>query len=268
MRGNVSGERPSGTWSVSKRFTLAFIGVVTLLLVGFAVVAIAVDIRTIDRELQDLLNDTARLTQVSLAVPLWNVDTATIASFADALLLQDSLAFVEILSEGQTVALSSRPQLRGRDFPSFTGSSAFLVKTADIVHQGKKIGTVRLAASREGVQRAILVKAGGILALTLLIIAAISATSMLITRRYVARPSRRCSGRRGSSPAATSTPRSTRRTRTRSVISRATSMRCAGPSGPSSRSAARTRSDSKTPTGPSSRRSRSGQAPCSRRPKS
>ena len=82
MRGNVSGERPSGTWSVSKRFTLAFIGVVTLLLVGFAVVAIAVDIRTIDRELQDLLNDTARLTQVSLAVPLWNVDTATIASFA------------------------------------------------------------------------------------------------------------------------------------------------------------------------------------------
>jgi signal transduction histidine kinase/CheY-like chemotaxis protein len=185
---SLAGVRPPETRSVSKRFTFAFIGVVTLLLVGFAVVAIVVDIRRIDGDLQDLLNDTARLAQVSLAVPLWNVDTATITSFGEALLLQDSLVFVEILSEGQAIAVSSRPQLRGRDFPVLAGSSAFLVKTADIVHQGKKIGTVRLAVSREGVQQAILLKVAGILALTVLIIAAISATSMVITRRYVARP--------------------------------------------------------------------------------
>ena len=186
--GNFSGERPPETRSVSKRFTFAFIGVVTLLLVAFAVVVIVVDIRRIDGDLQDLLNDTARLAQVSLAGPLWNVDTETITSFGEALLQQDSLAFVEILSEGQAVAVRSRPQLRGRDFPFFAGSSAFLVKTADIVHQGKKIGTVRLAVSREGVRQAILLKVVGILALTVLIIAAISATSMVITRRYVARP--------------------------------------------------------------------------------
>src|SRR5262249_25662979 len=63
-----------------------------------------------------------------------------------------------------------------------------MVKTVDIGHQGKKIGTVRLAVSRAGVREAILWNIAGILALTLVVIAAISATSILITRWYVARP--------------------------------------------------------------------------------
>jgi len=188
MGSSLPDELSPGTRSVSKRFTFALIGVVTLLLVGFAVVAIVVDVRRMDSDLQELLDDTARLAQVSLAVPLWNIDTEAITSFGEALLLQESLAFVEIRSEGRTVAVRTRPELQGREFSSFAGSSEFLVKSADIVYQGKKIGTVRLAASREGVRQAILVKVAGILALTVLLIAAISVTSIIITRRYVARP--------------------------------------------------------------------------------
>ena len=180
--------RPDRTRSVSKRFTSAFIGVVTLLLVAFAAIVIVVNVRKIDAELKDLLEDLARLSQVSLAVPVWNLDTEAVKSFADALLLREPLAFVEILSEGQSLALRSQPSFQGQPFSSFTGSSGFLVKTVDVIHQGKKIGAVRLAVSRSGVQQAILWNVAGILALTLVSIAAISATSIVITRRYVARP--------------------------------------------------------------------------------
>jgi signal transduction histidine kinase/DNA-binding response OmpR family regulator/HAMP domain-containing protein len=179
---------PPKTRSVSRRFTFAFIGVVALILVGFAAVVVVVELRQIDSDLRDVLDDAARLAQVSLAVPLWNLDTETIASFDEALLLQESLVFVEILSEGRSLALRAQPELQGQNFASLASSPAFLVKTVDIVHQGKKIGTVRLAASRQGVQRAILLRATGILSLTVLLIVALSATSMAITRRYVARP--------------------------------------------------------------------------------
>src|SRR5262245_25398491 len=174
--------------SVSKRFTSAFIGVVTLLLVAFAAIVIVVNVRKMDAELRDLLADLARLSQISLAVPVWNLDTEAVGTFAEALLLREPLAFVEILSEGQSIAARSQPEFRGNPFSSFTGSSGFLVKTVDIVHQGKKIGVVHLVVSRSGVHQAILWYIAGILALTVGIIASIYATSIVITQRYVARP--------------------------------------------------------------------------------
>ena len=176
------------TRSVSKRFTSALIVVVAGLLVVFASVLIAVNVRKIDRDLQGLLDHAARLAQVSLAVPLWNLDTDAVSAFGDALLLDDSVAFVEIVSEGHPVVVTTRRNFAGWDFAAFAKSSAFLVTTADISHQGKTIGTVRLAVSRAEVKQAILWNVAGILALTVGIIAAIYATSMLITRRYIARP--------------------------------------------------------------------------------
>ena len=179
---------PTRTRSVSKRFTVAFIGVVTLLLVAFAVVVIVGNVRRIDADLRDLLDDAARVAQVTVPVPLWNLDTETLSSFSEALLLSDPLVFVEIISDGQSVALRSRVPEPDPLFESIASSSAYLVKTADIVYQGKTIGSVRLAASRAGLWQAIVWNAAGILTLTVLLIAAISGTSIVITRRYIARP--------------------------------------------------------------------------------
>jgi signal transduction histidine kinase/DNA-binding response OmpR family regulator len=183
----TGGERISSR-SVSTRFTFALVAVVAGLLVVFASVVIAVSVRKIDRDLQALLDHAAGLAQVSLAVPLWNLDTDAVSAFADALLQDDAFAFVEIVSEGHPVVVTTRREFAGWDFAGFARSSAFLVATADIAHEGKKIGTVRLAVSRAKVRQAIFWNVAGILALTAVIIAAISATSMLITRRYIARP--------------------------------------------------------------------------------
>ena len=182
------GRRAPRARSVSKRFTAALIAVVTVLLVSFAAIVIVANARKVDADLRDLLDDLARLAQASVAVPLWNLDVDTLGSFTDALFLRDALEFVEILSENQTAALRARARHQGQVFNNFKDSSAYLVKTADIMYQGKRIGAVRLVVSRAGVRQAVLWNVAGILALTLVSIAAISATSMLTTRRYIARP--------------------------------------------------------------------------------
>jgi signal transduction histidine kinase/CheY-like chemotaxis protein len=184
----ASGAPTTRTGSVSKRFTAAFIGVVTVLLVVFAAVVIGANVRKINADLDDLLDDAARLARVTVPVPLWNLDSDTLSSFADALLLREPLEFVEIVSEGQSVAAKSRDGTAHPLFSAYTGSAAYVVKTADIVYQGKKIGAIRLAASRGGLWQAVAWSAGGILALTVLITGAISWTSIAITRRYIARP--------------------------------------------------------------------------------
>ncbi|MGH7797225.1 MAG: response regulator [Candidatus Binatia bacterium] len=173
-----SQQSPSRTRSVSKRFTYALIGVVTLLLFGFAAVAIFINIRRIDANLQNRLDNIAKLAQVSLAVPLWNLDNDAMEHFAEALLLDESLTSVRIFSEGRSVAGRTR----------FSRSSQLLTKNSDILHQGKKIGTIEVVASREDVQKEIILNILGIVALTILIIIAISLTSIVVTRRYIARP--------------------------------------------------------------------------------
>jgi signal transduction histidine kinase len=168
--------------------TYALIGVVTLLLMGFAAVAILINVRKIDADLQDRLDNAAKLAQVTVALPLWNLDVETINNFADALLLDESLAFVRILSEGQPITTRGRTDYQKKDFSYFSQSSDFLVKAADISYKDRKIGTIQLAVSREDVRSAIRVYTLGIVALTILVILAITLTSVIITRKYISGP--------------------------------------------------------------------------------
>src|SRR5215475_12747019 len=180
--------RPAKDRSISKRFTYALIGVVTLLLVGFAAVAILINVRKIDADLQDRLNNAAKLAQVTVALPLWNLDVETINNFADALLLDESLAFVRILSEGHPITTRGRADYQKQVFSHFSQSSEFLFKAADISYKDRKIGTIQLAVSRNDVRSAIRVYTLGIVALTLLVIVAITLTSVIVTRKYISRP--------------------------------------------------------------------------------
>jgi signal transduction histidine kinase/DNA-binding response OmpR family regulator len=179
---------PAHTHSISKRFTYALIGVVTLLLIAFAGLAIFFNVKRLDTDLQEGLNNTAKIAQVSLAVPLWNLDNETVNQFVEALSLDNSIVFAKVLSESATIAAKSRPEYKVADYDFFNRSSQFAAKRADILYQGKKIGAIELAVSRENVQSAIIFYVFGIVALTVLIIVAITATSMIISRRYISGP--------------------------------------------------------------------------------
>lgn len=67
-------------------------------------------------------------------------------------------------------------------------SSQFIKKFIDIFYEGNKVGTLRLVMSRESVKYQIAVSILGIIALVILIIFAITITSLIITRRYITNP--------------------------------------------------------------------------------
>jgi signal transduction histidine kinase/DNA-binding response OmpR family regulator len=151
-------------------------------------IAVLLNIKRIDADLEEGLDNTVKIAQVGLAVPLWNLDSDTLSHFVEALFLDESLVFVKILSESSTIADQSRAEYKGRDYAYFSGSGQFLAKTSDIFYQGRKIGAIQLAVSRANVRKEIILNILGIAALTTLIVAAISLTSIFVTRRYIARP--------------------------------------------------------------------------------
>ncbi len=164
--------------SLSKRFTWALVGVVTLVLLGFAIVAIMINVRRIDSALQDRLDNIVSLAQVSLAVPLSNLDHEMLDKFTEALLRDEFLVSVEILSDGRPVAKRSR----------LSPSSQTIIKTADIVYQNKKLGVLRVTASRGYVRQEAIINIVGILALTILLLDAIWLTTIVVTKRHIAAP--------------------------------------------------------------------------------
>lgn len=168
--------------SIGHRFSWALIGVVTLLVLSFATIAIFINIARIDTELKTRLDNALKLAQISLATPLWNFDYENINALVDALFLDKSIIYVNIVSEDRVLATRTRAK------PMQRPSAKFLIKTADILYEGNPIGTIELGISRENITQEVVMNILGIVALTILIIAVIALTSILITKRYITYP--------------------------------------------------------------------------------
>jgi methyl-accepting chemotaxis protein len=177
-----------------------------------------------------------------LPTPLWNLDNDVVNSFVEALFLEPSLAYADVVWGGKVIAQHARAPWQHENLAYFEQSATFLVQTTDILYNDSRVGVMRLAISREGldhgvghpnspgaqyprarprqddyddeheekaetfpcgaatrgqpgdqnprerVKNELIINITGIIALTILIIAAIALTSMVITRRYVARP--------------------------------------------------------------------------------
>lgn len=179
--------------SVGRRFTYALIGVVTVLLTAFAITAILLNIRSVQSDLELKLNNTLNLSTVGLRTLMWNVDNDAIKDVVQALFLDPAIVYARVQSDNQDMASHAREGFQGRSFDEFAQSDQFVAGTAEIHHTeltGSQfvIGTMQLAVSRAGIRRQILLNVAGIVALTILVISAIAFTSLLISRRYVARP--------------------------------------------------------------------------------
>ncbi len=174
--------------SVSRRFSYAFIGVVTLILLVFAGTAIFVNSGRINAELEKRLDNALKLSYISLPAPLWNLDNDIVDDFIEALFLDESIVFAEVVWGGQIISKRVREKFQQKDALYFSQSSQFIMKISDIHYEGNKVGTIRLAMSRESVKKELIVTILGITALTIFIIAAIALTSLVITKRYISSP--------------------------------------------------------------------------------
>lgn len=174
--------------SIGDRFSHALIGVVILMLAGFASIAIYLDITKMERDLEKDFSNSLRLAQISLPTAVWNLDNDVVDDIVKSLFLDDSIVFVNVLWGSQSVSKRTRQEFKNKKFSHFKNSSQFLVRTSNIVFEGNKVGTFQLAMSRESVRKEFIYNISGIIFLTILIILGISLTSIFITKRYISRP--------------------------------------------------------------------------------
>lgn len=174
--------------SISRRFSYALIGVVTLMLVGFASFAVFFNISKMEGELEERLNNSLELAQISLPKPLWNVDHDIVEDFIKSLFLDKSIVYAKVLWGNLVITERKHEKFEQKDFSYFESSSTFIAKTSDIIYAGQKVGTIQLVMSREIIKKELIVNISVIVNLTLVIIAGISVTSVFITRRYISRP--------------------------------------------------------------------------------
>ena len=174
--------------SISRRFSYAFIGVVTLLLFGFAAVAIFINITETEKELERRLDYSLNLSRTSLPKALWNLDDDVVDDFVESLFLDEAIVHATVMWANQVIIERTRESFQGTDFSNPDQSSPLIVKTSDILFEGNKVGAIRIAMSRESVRDELILNISGIITLTILIIVGISLTSVAITSRYISRP--------------------------------------------------------------------------------
>ena len=174
--------------SISRRFSYALIGVVTLMWVGFAAFAIFFNVSKMEGELEERLNYSLELAQISLPKPLWNVDHDIVRDFVKSLFLDKSIVYAKVLWGNLVITEKKHEKFAQKDFSYFESSSTFIARTSDIIYAGQKVGTIQLVMSREIIKKELVVNISVIVNLTLVVIAGISVTSVFITRRYISRP--------------------------------------------------------------------------------
>ena len=179
---------PATTQSIGRRMSYALMGVVTLILFAFAVLAILITRTKLETVLAKKVEHVVALSQASLPTPLWNLDTKVVKDFITALFIDDALVFAEVRSQEEVLTSKTRPAFEAKDWAFFVQTPQFVTKTAEIVFEGNAIATVQFAFSRASIRQELLLDIAGILALTVLLIGAIFLTSLVITRRAIARP--------------------------------------------------------------------------------
>ena len=174
--------------SIATRFSSALIGVISVVLIGFAVVVAAINIERAESALSKRLEASLQLTSVALQIPIWNVDYYSAQGIVDSLFVDEDLAFAHVVVDEVPVAVQRDPDVPGGDFSLLEDDAGLMTGREQIIYQGETIGAVEIAVRRDTIRETALLNGLGILILTVLILGAIALTSIMISRRYVARP--------------------------------------------------------------------------------
>ncbi len=181
--------------SVSRRFRIALIGVVAFVLLIFAATAIVYKSKQINVYLQKRSENAAQFASESLPTALWNFEDKAVEDVLKALFLDDTVVFVSVrnLLEGDKEINKAQPAFADFAFEDFQTSQDFVVAVTDINYevepkQYERVGTLRIAFSKAESRHELIMQISGIVILTIVIIVAISLTSLLIGRRYIFAP--------------------------------------------------------------------------------
>ena len=178
---------------IGRRFSYSLIGVVTIILAAFAVIGILLNIARMERQLETRLNNAIKLAEISLPTPLWNLDTQVARNFVEALFLDDSVVHATLIWGDGDKTQKSLPGFEWieKSVPKAAAAKAgddVISGSADIVYEQSKVGRIFIVMSRHKPREQITFQIYGIIALTVLIIAAIWLTSLVVSRRHISTP--------------------------------------------------------------------------------
>lgn len=174
--------------SVSRRFSSAIISVVAVIIVFSGIFSIVRNITTLESELQQRVTMLSKLAEKSLAIPLKSLNHAFLNDFLNAVFSEPTLVYARISANNETVAIKTTPELAQKEWRLLTGSSEFMTKETAIYSEGKAIGAIELAVSKETIRRQTRLNIYSTCLLAAILIGAIAITSMLVTEHYIRRP--------------------------------------------------------------------------------
>ena len=174
--------------SISARFSVAMIAAVSLVLLLFVLIAFFWTNQRINDDLKEQLTGYLSVSASALALPRWNLDLEIEAGVVDALMVDRDIVYARLEAEGETVILRNRKGYEDMDYSIFMSSDKFVTGTVPIVFEESNIGELELVLSRDAAVKQLWYDIISILLLAVLIIAAISLTSIAVARTSVATP--------------------------------------------------------------------------------
>jgi len=183
-----SGIAPALKKSLSRRFSLALIGVVTVILLFFSGMVIWYNLERKEAELQRQQELALKLAETSLPEAVWQLDHRSINDILRAILTNDAIMYARVLVEDNVVASQMKPGEEGKTLEEYQKSSSFLVNSAEINRDGYQVGSLQLVMSRDTIYREIVSATLSVIGLLIMLIVAILITSILILRHYIFKP--------------------------------------------------------------------------------
>ncbi len=174
--------------SIGTKFLLALTLAISLLIFIFVGITISTNIRETDREVATLLDNTTKIAQASLAVPLWNFDQYTLNETAQAFLLNPSISYIRVISNNETLVEEFNPEYAGKNFTFFVNSDSFSTTVVPIKYEDNAIGTIRLAISRKYFQKKLVSNIYRLMYLQIFLLVTLFVTVKVITTKYVQKP--------------------------------------------------------------------------------
>ncbi len=138
---------------------LIAVGVFTVIFCLSAIIGI--NIRHVNRGLQDRLTRALRLAEYTLPPAIWQFNYDYLNNFVRALFLDERVVHARILADGVALVQRRRAPFEGATFDDLSRSSLVVTGVTEIVYNGKAIGTVEVALSREGIYGRLILNAAG-----------------------------------------------------------------------------------------------------------
>ncbi|MBF0368640.1 MAG: SpoIIE family protein phosphatase [Magnetococcales bacterium] len=174
--------------SLIYRFRNTLIGVVAIILVVFTAAMIHFDRVRLEEQLRERLVSLGKLAEASLSSAMWNIEEESIREFAKAIFTDKVVVRTVIGDSEEVFATLKSPELFGLPDRELANPDRFLTKTVNITHYGERVGYMVITLSRDDIKTQMTNNIMGFLALSALVILAISVTTITVTRRHIFHP--------------------------------------------------------------------------------